>query len=57
MKRTHTLRGPNVETIEEAPDDEDTNNDPNRHLPVTRTNTFKDPENLEERECQMIVSQ
>ena len=51
MKRTHTLRGPNVETIEEAPDDEETTNDPNRHLPVTRTNTFKDPENLEEREC------
>ena len=50
MKRTHTKRGPNVETIEEAPD-EDTTNDPNKHLPVIRTNTFKDPENLEEREC------
>ncbi len=48
MKRQHTIKGPNVATIEEAPDDDE---EQQQHMPVTRTNTFKDPENLDEREC------
>ena len=52
MKRQGTIQGPKVSTIEEVPDDEETNNEElSRHLPVMRTNTFKDPENLDEREC------
>ena len=52
MKRQATIKGPKVSTIEEAPDDEETSNaELSRHMPVSRTNTFKDPEDLEEREC------
>ena len=46
MKRSKKLKGPNYDTIEETPEDAENN----IHLPIKRTNTYKDPENLDERE-------
>ena len=48
MKRSKKLKGPNVDTIEEAPEEGAPEN--RAHMPIQRTNTYQDPENLDERE-------
>lgn len=49
--RKNTLRrpvkNPGIDTIQEAEDELPAENN---HVPVTRTNTFKDPEDLDERD-------
>ena len=55
MKRSKRLKGPNVDTIQEVPDEPNSiemaaEPDKSKHVPIQRTNTFKDPENLDERD-------
>lgn len=47
LRNSKMLKSPDVDTIEEI-DDEEPNNKP--HFPVKRTNTYKDPEDLDERD-------
>ncbi len=46
IRRNKSIKEPNVDTIEEDDDTEENN----IHVPVTRTNTYADPDDLDERD-------
>ncbi len=54
LRRSRRVPEPTVDTIAEA-EEENVNDEeeesPYQHVPVVRTNTYKDPEDLEERDC------
>lgn len=45
--RGGSIKNPGIDTIQEADDEQP---EINHHIPLNRTNTFKDPEDLDERD-------
>ena len=55
QRRSQSLKPEDIDTIQEVSDKNDSlplddETDESNHMPVTRTNTFQDPESLDERE-------